>query len=451
MTDDFHAPPLADGLRVAASAWLGLRAGTSLDRALAAAFEAFAAAEGTRAHARVAAAAKDIAYTATRQLALIDAMLARLASRAPDAPVAALLSVSLGQLLAPRHAPYTVVDQAVQAAKAQHDTHAASGFVNAVLRSALRRMAGLRSELERQPTVAFNAPRWWIDRLRQAAPAHFAEILQLQRQPPPLVLRVNRRRTTVAAYLQRLQAEAIAASRVGVDAVWLHMPLPIHDIPGFDVGDVSVQDAGAQLAVEFLHPHDGMRVLDACAAPGGKTAQLAEVADRMSIDAVELDAARAERIEENLRRLHARDHAAIRVHVGDATQTQTFAASRYARILVDAPCTASGIVRRHPDIPWLRRPADVAQLATQQARLLDALWPLLEPAGRLLYVVCSVFAEESEQQAERFAARHADARPVPLPRLGQPRLQLRPAQATEWSGGLPSVHDGFFFAMFEKM
>ncbi len=449
MADHELAPPLADALRVAAAGWRKLRTGTSLDRALDAAMDAFAAAEG-RSPAKLAAAAKDIAYTATRHLALIEAMLARLASRSVDAPVAALLSVALGQLLATRHAPYTVVDQAVHAAKAQRDTRAASGFVNALLRSALRRMAALRADLERQPTVAFNAPRWWLDRVHAAEPAHFAEILPLQRQPPPLVLRVNRRRTSVAAYLQRLQTEGIAASQVGAAAVWMHHPLPVHDVPGFDAGDVAVQDAGAQLAAEFLQVASGMRVLDACAAPGGKTAQLAELAEDLVIDAVELDDARAGRVEDNLRRLHARDHATIRVCVADVTQPKTFAAGRYARILLDAPCTASGIVRRHPDIPWLRRPADVAQLATQQARMLDAVWPLLEPAGRLLYVVCSVFPEEGRRQAEQFMGRQPDARPSALPGVGQAQMQLVPAHAVGWSSGLPSIHDGFFFAMFEK-
>jgi 16S rRNA (cytosine967-C5)-methyltransferase len=442
------APPLADALRVAAAAWRGLRSGNSLDRALAAATEAFAAASAAPVHPRLAAAAKDVAYSATRQRALIEAMLEELAHRAPEPPVSALLAVTLGQLVAPRHATYVVVDQAVQAAKAQAETRPAAGFVNAVLRNAIRRMPALRPELERQPTVAFNAPRWWIDLLREAEPAHFARILRLQQQVPPLVLRVNRRHGSVEAYLQRLRDEGIEASRVGPDAVWLHAPLPVADIPGFTAGDVSVQDAGAQLAVQLLQVEDGMRVLDACAAPGGKTAQLAEVADNLVIDAVEVDPARAGRIEENLRRTQARRHALIRLHVADVARPDSYAQGRYQRILLDAPCTASGIVRRHPDIPWLRRPADVAQLATLQARLLDALWPLLEPAGRLVYVVCSVFAEEGPRQAEAFAARHADARPPPGASAGQ--LRLPPEHGTAWADGLPSVHDGFFFAIFEK-
>jgi 16S rRNA (cytosine967-C5)-methyltransferase len=358
--------------------------------------------------------------------------------------------VALGQLLVERRAPYTVVDQTVAAAHADHRTRTASGFVNAVLRSALRRLPVLRQELEQQPTVAGNAPRWWIDRLRAADPERLAAILQLQRQRPPLVLRVNRRRTRVEDYLDRLRRDGIEASRVGETAVWLPAPMPVQDIPGFVTGDVSVQDAGAQLAVQLLDLRPGMRVLDACAAPGGKTAQLAETADGLVIDAVEIDAERAARIDENLRRTGAREHAQIRVLIADAADPASLAGSRYQRILLDAPCTASGIVRRHPDIPWLRRPADVAQLATTQARLLDALWPLLEPAGRLLYVVCSVFAEEGPRQAERFVQRHADARAVALAGHDAGQLRLPPAQGAHWTGGLPSVHDGFYFAMVEK-
>jgi 16S rRNA (cytosine967-C5)-methyltransferase len=446
MTATDGAAPLAEGLRAAASAWLGLRHGRSLDRALAAALDR----QDQQRRARLAGAAKDIAYTAVRHLALIDAMLSRLARRAPDPPVAALLAVALGQLLAQRHAPYAVVDQAVQASKLDAGMRPAAGFVNAVLRNALRRLPELRADLERQPEIALNAPPWWIDWLRAAEPDRFGQVLELQRRNPPQVLRVNRRHTRVDAYLHRLRLESIAASQVGEAAVWLHDPMGVQDIPGFVDGEVSVQDAGAQLAAAFLTAEDGMRILDACAAPGGKTAQLAETADRLSIDAIEVDAARAARIEENLQRLRARDHAQVRVVLADATQPSTFASGRYHRILLDAPCTASGIVRRHPDIPWLRRQSDVAQLATLQARLLDALWPLLEPAGRLLYVVCSVFDEEGSLQVERFAARHADARPVDLPGVGAPRLKLLPAQAPAWCGGLPSVHDGFYFAIFEK-
>jgi 16S rRNA (cytosine967-C5)-methyltransferase len=447
VSDTAPAPPLADALRVAACAWVQLRAGTSLDRALERARQIVS----VPAHPQVAAAAKDIAYTATRHLALIEAVVDRLSARRPDAAVAALAAVSLGQLLAARRADYAVVDQAVRAAKADAATRAAGGFINALLRRWLRERAALLPELERDEVVRCNAPRWWIDRVRAAHPQRADAIFEVQRLPPPLVLRVNRRRTTVGAYLERLAVAGIDAAQVGAHAVRLQVPRPVGAVPGFDDGDVSVQDAGAQLAAEWLGVRAGMRVLDACAAPGGKTAQLAEIAD-VELDAVEIDPVRAARIESNLARTHAHDHARIRVIVADAGVPRAFAPPQgYDRILLDAPCTASGIVRRHPDIPWLRRPADVAQLATAQARLADALWPVLAPAGRLLYVVCSIFPDEGARQAERFAARWADARAVPLASDG-PFVQLLPAEAAARTcgGGLPSVHDGFFFALFEK-
>lgn len=449
------APPLADALRVAAAAWQRFRAGAALDRAL----EAAAASVATGGHPRVAAAAQDIAYHATRHLALLDALIARLAHTPPAPPVAALLALGLAQLVAQRHASYAVVDQAVTAAKADAATRAASGFVNATLRNFLRRQAALVDELQRDEVVRCNAPRWWIERLRRAHPSGWRAILDAQREAPPLVLRVNARRSGVDAYLRELERAGLAATRVGAAAVWLHEARPVESIPGFADGLVSVQDAGSQLAAAWLDARAGQRVLDACAAPGGKTAQLAEFADGLDIDAVEVDAQRARRIEANLARLHAREHATIAVHVADAADTAAYAGGRrYDRILLDAPCTASGIVRRHPDIPWLRRSADVAQLATRQSRLLDALWPLLKPAGRLLYVVCSVFPEEGAHQAERFVGRNADARPVPLPGQSGHTLQLLPtplaaaatASADPAASALPVLHDGFFFALFEK-
>ncbi len=446
------APPLADALRVAAAAWQRFRSGAALDRALGAAAQATGAT-----HPRVAAAARDIAYHAARHLALLDALIARLAQTPPAPPVAALLAMGLAQLLAQRHARYVVVDQAVTAAKAAAGTRAAAGFVNATLRTFLRRQSALIAHVQRDETVRYNAPRWWIDRLRCTYPDAWQTIVDAQREPPPLVLRINVRRIGVDEYLRRLQGAGLAAVRVGATAVWLLEARPVEAIPGFGDGLVSVQDAGSQLAAQWLDVRARQRVLDACAAPGGKTAQLAELADGLVIDAVEIDAHRALRIEDNLARLHAREHATIAVHVADAADTSAYAAGlQYDRILLDAPCTASGIVRRHPDIPWLRRDSDVAQLATRQARLLDAVWPLVKPAGRLLYVVCSVFPEEGARQAERFVERHADARPAALPGQTANTLQLLPtplgAAPGVYPAGVlrPTLHDGFFFALFEK-
>jgi 16S rRNA (cytosine967-C5)-methyltransferase len=449
------ALPLAEVLRSAADAWRLFRGGASLDRALAATFASQLPPAAAR--SRLAAATKDVAYGAARRLALVEAIVARLSRQAPTPAVAALLAVTLGQLLAGRHADYAVVDQAVRAAKADHATRHAAGFVNALLRNVLREREALIAELGQRDGIRYNAPGWWIDRLRDAYPEHWSSILEVQQVPPPLVLRVNLRRTTVADYLASVRVSGIGATRVGEQAVWLHVARPVDAIPGFRDGDVSVQDAGAQLAASWLGVTDGMRVLDACAAPGGKTGHLTELA-QVSVDAVDGDPTRADLIEDNLARLRARELATIDVIVADAAQPARWPGADggrrggYDRILLDAPCTASGIVRRHPDIPWLRRSADVVQLATQQRQLMDALWPLVAPTGRLLYVVCSLFPEEGRFLAEDFERRHRDARAVELPCRGTSALQLLPRResAESWEAGLPTEHDGFFFALFER-
>lgn len=454
------APPLAQALWIAAVASARLRDGMPLERGLAWAHERITTQmSGRRLHPRAAAAAKDIAFTAARHRALTDALIARLAARPPSTPLAALLGVALAQLATARHAAYAVVDQAVQAAKLDEATAGAAGFMNAVLRNALRQFDQLVDEAQRDDAVRYNLPSWWLQRLQRDFPQQWHDIAELQREPPPLVLRVNLLRTTREAYLARLAQAQLAATAVGRAGVWLHQACPVERIPGFAEGEVAVQDAGAQLAAEWLGVADGMKVLDACAAPGGKTAHLASLA-AIDLTAVEIDAERAPRIDQNLARLGKHPGATVRVLVTDvqqAARTGRLPVGHYDRILLDAPCTASGIVRRHPDIPWLRRPEDVAQLPTQQARLLDALWPLLAPAGRLLFAVCSVFSEEGTQQIQRFVARTSGARLVRLPQRdgdgsdADPIVQLVPAQGNAGTaGGWPGVHDGFFYALLEK-
>jgi 16S rRNA (cytosine967-C5)-methyltransferase len=434
------APSLAEVLTLSARVWRDVADGHALDRALA---------THTPAGTRLRAAVQDVSYAAVRRRALAGAVIARLAARPPAAEVTALLAVALPQLVASRHAAHTVVDQAVSAARAQPETAAAAGFVNALLRNFGRQKAALVAEADRDETVRCNAPRAWIDAVRRAHPADADRILERSLEAPPLVLRVNRRRSDVARALAAFGAAGLAATRVGREAVWLHAPRPVAQIPGFPAGEVSVQDAGAQLAAQWLDAAAGQRVLDACAAPGGKTAHLAELAD-LDLTALEVDAARARRIDENLTRLGL----AADVRVGDArTPERWWNGVPYDRILLDAPCTASGIVRRHPDIPWLRRPDDVAQLATLQGQLLDALWPLVGSGGRLLYVVCSVFPEEGSAVIARFLERHADAVRRPLPGGAAERLLLpSAATATAWDEtmSLPTLHDGFFYAALEK-
>jgi 16S rRNA (cytosine967-C5)-methyltransferase len=434
------SPPLAEVLQGAAHVWARFAAGQSLDRALAA---------QPSSDPLLRAAVQDVSYGAVRGRALSERAISELVTRPPAPDVQALLVVALAQLLAQRHASHTVVDQAVVAARARPATSGAAGFVNAVLRSFLRRRGELLDRLQPLEEVRYNAPRWWIDAVRAAQPDHWRDVLQSGLRAPALVLRVNRRRVSVERYLERLAAEGLDATRVGRAAVWLHRPTPVARIPGFVQGEVSVQDAGAQLAAEWLDVRGGLRVLDACAAPGGKTAHLTELAD-LDLTAVEVDPGRARRIDENLERIGT----TVRVVVADArTPANWWDRQPFDRILLDAPCTASGIVCRHPDIPWLRREADVANLATVQAELLEALWPLLRAGGRLLYVVCSVFSQEGSEQIARFVRRHPEAVFGPLPG-GAPAVQLLPAA---WLAGAwdperpwPTLHDGFFYALLEK-
>jgi 16S rRNA (cytosine967-C5)-methyltransferase len=390
----------------------------------------------------------DVSYTAVRHLAFAEHAIRTLASRPPSPPLAALLAVALGQLMRERHAEYTVVDQAVSAARRVPSIAPAAGFVNALLRNFMRRRAELVAERDRSAELRFNVPPWWLERVRAGYPGRWEAVLAAQSEAPPLVLRVAAR-VEVGDYLRHCAAQSVAATQVGERAVWIHSPRPVADLPGFAEGAVSVQDAGAQLAAPWLGLEPGQRVLDACAAPGGKTAHIAEV-DGIRVVALDMDGARAARIRDNL----DRTRTVAEVLVGDAAEPARWWDGRpFDRILLDAPCTASGIVRRHPDIPWLRRPSDVAHLATLQARLLRALWPLLGVGGRLLYVVCSLFPEEGLAQVARFTAEHPGAREVPLP-AGSPSVQLVPTPATApaWDGvsALPTLHDGFFYALLQK-
>jgi 16S rRNA (cytosine967-C5)-methyltransferase len=448
--------PLGAALRACASVWARVREGQSLERALA----PHGAGSGA-VTAALDAAVRDICHDAMRRRALIDAVLARLVSRPAEPLVEGLLAAALSQILDRAYPDYAVVDQAVGAVRQDPALRAAAGFVNAVLREFLRQRDALVPALLQDDGTRLNVPPWWLQRMRREHPAHWRDILERSLAPPPMTLRVNRRRIGPEAYLERLAAEGVAARRVGAAAVQLLHPVPVARVPGFREGLVSVQDAGAQLAAPWLQAGDSMRVLDACAAPGGKTAHLAELSDAR-IDAVESDPQRAARIGENLQRLGLAGPR-VRTIVADAARPVTFQdGDPYDRILLDAPCTGSGIVRRHADIPWSRRESDVVQLATLQARLLDALWPLLAPAGRLLYVVCSVFREEAMLQAESFLERHVDARSMPLPGAGgrdapdpsSSFLQLLPSSVqpgdSPFNGALPALHDGFFYALFGK-
>jgi 16S rRNA (cytosine967-C5)-methyltransferase len=425
---------LAFALLNAARAVAQVREGTALPQALAKVFSQ------ANAPAQARGATQDIAYRTMRRLGRAEALLSRLTSKPPSpALLNGLLSCALALLSDPADQPggapyeaFTVVDQAVTAAAADPQIAQAKGVVNAVLRRFLRERDALLREVLQQPSAQWNYPVWWIDAVKAAYPGEWEAILRAGNRTPPLTLRVNRRKTSVEDYLQTLSAAGIAATRIGPDAVRLEQALPVAQIPGFAEGMASVQDAAAQLAGPLLDLHGGMRVLDACAAPGGKTGHMLECAD-VEMLALDADARRVPRIEENLQRLQL--DATLKV--GDAGGRDWWDGKPFDRILADVPCTASGIVRRHPDIRWLRRKGDAAQLATLSAGILDNLWQMLRPDGKLLFVTCSVWPQESEQQAAAFAVRN---RAIRLPAPGQ----MLPAAGAELD------HDGLFYALFQK-
>jgi 16S rRNA (cytosine967-C5)-methyltransferase len=421
--------------RLAAAAVGSVLAGRSLNAALAAVWRRHA-----QLGARDRAAIQDLAYGTLRFLPRFELQLEALLEKPlKDARLRALLLVALYQLAHTRAAPHAVVDHAVRSCEALGLT-SAKGLANAVLRNFLRRRAALEAHAQRSDTARYCHPQWWIDKLREQYPSHYSTIMDAANQHPPLALRVNRRRLSPADYLELLARHDIKGEACGGSAVMLDKPVPAERIPGLAEGLVSVQDTAAQLAAPLLDASDGMRVLDACAAPGGKSTHVLELA-AVELTALDNDDTRLERVRSNLARLGA----TARVVCGDACEpARWWDGVPYHRILADVPCSASGVARRHPDVKWLRRATDIAQFAQLQGRMLDALWQLLASGGKLLYATCSVFEEENREQVARFLERHRDAVRLSLPavdaHIQQPAGQLLPDER----------HDGFFYALLQK-
>lgn len=388
-----------------------------------------------------------IIYESIRINGLSNALLQTLCSRRPTDEVVSLLEAAFAALHLKHTTDFTVVNETVEAAKKQPATRMAAGFINAVLRRYLREKEALHEELMQYDEIRYNAPAWWIDKICECYPSQWRQILEVSATHPPLTLRINRRKTTVDEYLKQLEEARIDAVRVGRDAVQLLKPVPVHEIPGFEQGLCSVQDAGAQLAGHLLKINNGDRVLDACAAPGGKTAHLLEQFDcRMT--AMEISPRRAERIKETLDRLELKAD----IVVADAAEPQEWwDGNCFDAILLDAPCTASGVVRRQPDTPWIRREEDIRGLARQQQALLHKLWPLLKAGGKLLYATCSIFPEEGTEQILDFVADTEDAELLPLCDENRGMMVLTPCEAPYDGKALkPGVHDGFFYALLQK-
>lgn len=424
----FRSAPLAAALLHAAELLSAVLAGRTLDAALAEA----------RLSGPLRAATMDLAYSALRRYGRDDFLLAQLVQRPlSDPSVRSLLLVALARLESRPEDAHTTVDQATTTAASLAGGHF-KGLVNGVLRNFLRRRDALLALADADPVAHGQHSAWWIKRLQQDHPQHWQAILAAGNAHPPMTLRVNHRRIASADFLARLTPAGIAAHPAGDAAFILEKPMPVERIPGFAEGLCSVQDAGAQRAARLLDAHAGQRVLDACAAPGGKAAHLLELHDDMDLLALDVEPVRAARISENFVRLGLASQRAV-VKVGDAGTPKAWWDGRpFDRILADVPCTASGVVRRHPDAKWLRQPADIKRFAATQARILDALWGTLAGGGKMLYATCSVFAAENEDQVTAFASRHADA--LRLTIAGAPHLQLLPNAA----------HDGFFYALLQK-
>ncbi|KQQ92071.1 methyltransferase [Massilia sp. Leaf139] len=430
---DLPHDSLALAMLGAASAVAGVRGGTALPQALSNVFSAYGVTPQGR------GAIQDLAYRTMRGLGRAETLLGLMTTKAPDVPMLVGLIECALVLLDPAdgekaaYEPFTVVDQAVTAASRHPDFAHAKAMVNAVLRRFLRERDALVATALKQPLAQWNYPQWWIDATRAAYPRDWEAILAAGNRQPPLTLRVNTRKTTLDDYLRLLAGAGMEADVVGPQALRLKQATNVAQIPGFHDGLVSVQDAGAQLAAPLLDLQDGMRVLDACAAPGGKSGHILEIAD-VALTSVDADPQRLARVGDNLGRLGL----SATLVAAEAQTRGWWDGQQYDRILADVPCTASGIVRRHPDIRWLRRKTDTRQLTTLSGEILDNLWQMLRADGKLLFVTCSLWPQESEAQAAAFAARHDDAI-----RLAAPG-QLLP------SSGAGLDHDGLFYALFQK-
>ena len=393
-------------------------------------------------------------FQALRQLGRAQALRAQLASRTPAPLPDALLCTALALAWDPDHAPYephTLVNQAVEAAKNTRSLQMQANFLNACLRRFLRERDALVKATDNDVQSQWNHPEWWVKRLQQDHPDHWQDILIANNQAAPMTWRVNTSRISREALQADWTNHGLASQAVGEQGLVLMQAHNVRDIPGFAEGLCSVQDAAAQCAAQMLlkdlaPTSQALRVLDACAAPGGKTAHLLEMLNEAStVTALDIDPQRCERIAQNLQRIGR----SATVVAADAAQTKTWWDGQlFDAVLLDAPCTASGIVRRHPDVRWLRREADIAKLAAIQKNLLKQLWPLVKPGGRLLYCTCSVFRAEGENQAKTFVEHNTNARL--LNSLGHLRPQSD-ATSTVLADNLQGDHDGFYYALLEKI
>ncbi len=405
---------------------------------------------GASASSGNAAQLQAVCYGTLRAFIRLDALLTTLLDKplkARDSQLRALMLVGLFELGEGHTPAHAVVAETVNASQRLRMGHA-RGLVNAVLRRYLRERDSLEAKIDKQPHVRSAQPPWLHNALLNDWPDDWQSIAAASNAHPPMWLRVNRRAGSVADYEQELLRAGVHGAHrhaFATDALRLAQPLPVTAVPGFDAGKVSVQDAGAQLAARLLAAAPGEKILDACAAPGGKTTHIAELANcECEILAVDVNAERLQRVHDNVKRLRLDN---ITTCAGDANAPDTWwDGEPFDRILLDVPCSATGVIRRHPDIRLLRREADIESLAKVQLQMLTAIWPLLKPGGRLLYSTCSVLRAENEQVVADFKKKTSGAISLSLPEAMPGRSagdgrQILPGETDM---------DGFYYAWLVK-
>lgn len=371
--------------------------------------------------------------------AILDILIAK-PLKQKDKDIECLLRIGLYQIIYQKTPDHAAVNETVSALKDLKKPWAKK-LLNGVMRNFLREQGTILAETQKRQTVRHAFPLWLIKEIKYAWPENWESILHESNQRAPMTLRVNLGRISRDEYLAKLKDSEINASPLEQveTAIVLDHPVNVNELPGFFDGYVSVQDAAAQLATILLDCEDGMRVLDACAAPGGKTGHILERSKNLSVLAIDSSEKRLQRVTENLNRLKLKAD----VLAADAADVNEFAADeQFDRILLDAPCSATGVIRRHPDIKVLRRESDIAVLQNEQKRLLDALWGKLKPGGILLYATCSILPQENEQQVKRFMERQNDVEVLPISGAQGQGMQVFPGENTM---------DGFYFSRLRKV